>query len=75
MCTIEPGKSLETDGADQVVEAIQVPPVGDPLDSPTYCALPPDPKTVSDRDLVYGTLHGLPGYEEEWRRRNPGQDE
>ena len=67
----EPRESRETDGAEQVVEAIQDPPSENPLHSQSFCALPPDPKTVSDRELVYGTLHGLPGYEEEWRRRNP----
>jgi hypothetical protein len=42
---------------------------------PVFDILPPDPRGVSDEQLVYGTLHGLPGYEEEWHRRNYSQEE
>jgi len=41
---------------------------------PKTDATPPDPKTVSDEQLIYGTLHRLPGYAEEWYRRNPGEE-
>ncbi len=42
--------------------------------APVIDTLAPDPRVISDAELVYGTLHGLPGYEEEWRRRNPGSE-
>lgn len=41
---------------------------------PVFDVLPRDPKIVNDEELVYGTLHGLPGYEEEWRRRNYSEE-
>lgn len=43
----------------------------EPIFIPVFDNLPPDPRIVDNEALVYGTLHGLPGYEEEWYRRNP----
>jgi len=41
-----------------------------PDPKPDFDTIPRDPKLVSDRELVYGVLHGLPGYEAEWSNRN-----
>lgn len=68
--------ALEAGAADLVVESIHASPTVDsvsrPVPRPVSDVGAPDPRLVSEQELVYGTLHGLPGYEEEWYRRNPG---
>jgi hypothetical protein len=67
--------ALEAGAADLVVESIHASPTVDSVPSPVPRPVSdvgaPDPRLVSEQELVYGTLHGLPGYEEEWLRRNP----
>jgi hypothetical protein len=67
--------ALEAGAADFVVESIHASPTVDsvprPAPRPVSDVGAPDPRLVSEQELLYGTLHGLPGYEEEWRRRNP----
>jgi len=67
--------ALEAGAADLVVESIHASPIVDsvprPVPRPVSDVGAPDPRHVGEQELVYGTLHGLPGYEEEWRRRNP----